>query len=481
MNKVNAYRTHYEITDYDMGDCAALEQSLAIWDDIYYKNDYKCYYNEDKRVLYVPRGYNANKLSYYFDCGINEVRRHTSTRDIKFSMKLMPRNDLQREAIRFLCGVEEYKDTKKSSQVIVSLPTGEGKTYCACAAMSVLGYATIIVVNTEDLKTQWKNALIQYSTLSSKDICDIDSTALVNKLYNGNARELKKHKVYITTHSTIRNIIKNNGGDMFGNFLEKLGIGIKIIDEAHLDFDSTLNIDIYSNVYKTIYLSATFSRSDVREDVVFQRCFEKVFKFCKSNDEKRKHVVYIPFLYNSRPSSAFQAMVKGFKGFDKNRYIDYQLTEANIIGHVNAVMDLFESKELDGITLLLSSKKESCDIFKNKIEELYPHLKVCTHYSGSKVSDLTEYDVICATPKMLGTGSDIKGLRKVINTEPMRSKTNSLQLIGRLREYAPDKDTYYVELVDKGFSSVLSMYNDRRRLFTPIVKSLKIIDTTKRK
>lgn len=481
MDKINAYQTHYEITDYNMGDCVNLEQSLAIWDDVYYRNDYKVYYDEDKRVLYVPRGYSADKLSYYFDRGINYVKEHTSTRDINFSMKLLPKNDLQREAIRFMCGVQEYKDTKKASQIVVSLPTGEGKTYCACASMSVYGYASLIIVNTEDLKTQWRNALVEYSTLSYRDICDIESTSQAMKLYNGKKRDLTKHKVYITTHSTIRNIIKNNGGDVLSDLMDRLGIGIKIIDEAHLEFDSTLNIDNYTNVYKTIYLSATFSRSDNREDTVFQRCFEKVFKFCKVNENRRKHVIYIPFIFNSRPSSAFQAMIKGIKGFDKNRYIDYQFTDGNIINHVNAVMDLFESKNIEGITLLLSSKKESCDIFKQEVEKLYPDLKVCVHYSGSKVDDLTEYDVICATPRMLGTGKDIRGLRKVINTEPMRSKTNSVQLIGRLREYAPDKDTYYVELVDKGFSTVVSMYNDRRRLFSPLVKSLKIIDLTKKR
>ena len=82
-------------------------------------------------------------------------------------------------------------------------------------------------------------------------------------------------------------------------------------------------------------------------------------------------------------------------------------------------------------------------------------------------------DIIVTTIKSIGTGSDIKKLRTLIIAEPHSSKTISNQLIGRLREYSPDKDTFVYELVDSGFQLLLNMVARRYRTMKEKCKSLK--------
>ena len=72
-----------------------------------------------------------------------------------------------------------------------------------------------------------------------------------------------------------------------------------------------------------------------------------------------------------------------------------------------------------------------------------------------------ESDIIISTIKGMGTGSDIAKLRNLVIMEPHSSKITSTQLIGRLREYASDKDTYAYELVDVGFKSILNQVSMR--------------------
>ena len=129
-----------------------------------------------------------------------------------------------------------------------------------------------------------------------------------------------------------------------------------------------------------------------------------------------------------------------------------------------------EKQKLEGKILVLSPKKESCDILKEYTEKLLPEYNTCVHYSGNKVDNFYPYGIIFATSKMLGTGNDIDGLRVIINMEPIRSPRNALQVFGRLREYSYDKDTYYVEIIDKSIPSVSSMYRDRKKLLGDLSK-----------
>ena len=132
---------------------------------------------------------------------------------------------------------------------------------------------------------------------------------------------------------------------------------------------------------------------------------------------------------------------------------------------------MIRKKRIEGKTLVLSSKKSSCDLLKELTDDLLPAYASCVHYSGNKVADFEPYGIIFATPKMLGTGNDITGLRAIINLEPIRSPRNTLQIFGRLREYAPDMDTYYIELVDKSIPPVASMLRDRIKLLKDSCKN----------
>ena len=75
-----------------------------------------------------------------------------------------------------------------------------------------------------------------------------------------------------------------------------------------------------------------------------------------------------------------------------------------------------------------------------------------------------------STIKSCGTGRDIKGLRAVICAEPVASKVVTEQMIGRLRPYAPDKDTYYFDIVDRAIPPITWWYRARLKKVETLVK-----------
>ena len=105
---------------------------------------------------------------------------------------------------------------------------------------------------------------------------------------------------------------------------------------------------------------------------------------------------------------------------------------------------------MEGKILINVPKIEAVDYVANELRK-ETDKKVGTVYSKNDPELNREgyaSDIICSTIKSIGVGDDISGLRCIINTEPIASASRADQLKGRLREYAPDMDTFIFHLVD---------------------------------
>lgn len=478
--KIYAYNTHYEIVDYNLKDCPKLEFDLSIYDDVYHRQEPKFYYDSEKKVLLIPKGYDFNLLQEYFKTFIDDIDTTSSKKKVTFSMELPPRNAIQKEAVRFLSGKNEYATFKDEHQLVLSMPPGEGKTYCAISAASLLGHRTIVIVNTVDLKRQWIEDFLAYTNIPTNYVRDLHSSDMTKVMENNKRiqREFKGVVAFVVTHATIQSFMRKHGERALGELFDKLQIGVKIFDEAHQNTDNTLLIDYMTNVWKTIYMSATFARSDYSDNKVFQKSFNMVHKL-RLESTTRRHMIYIPYIYKTKPSAIVRESVRGIKGFNKYKYTEYEMSCGAFREILQKLLYFFIDKhQIEGKIAILSAKKESCDELLKIVQELYPAYKACSHHTGNRTENFKDYGIICSTPKKIGTGEDIPGLRIVINLEPGRSTVNAAQISGRLREYSEDKDTYYVELVDKAFRNVYDMYMTRRNFLVTVAKEIKTIDTT---
>lgn len=482
---IYAKHSHYEIPNYYMGDCPSLEDNLTMSSMIsfgrrkFLKKESYYHYDDDTHILYVPRGYDPVILA-------QETGRYVKTdsscnEPVKciYSIETQPLNDFQREAIRFLSGVEEYLWTEKHSQLVLSIPTRSGKTYCTITAGAILAKKILVIVKTVDLRSQWKDDILKYTQLTSDNIEIIDSSAKMDRLANMPERKLANHCIYLVNIQTMHSYIKRNGFQATNDVIRTLGIGIKVFDEAHKEFKNILLIDYALNVWKTFYITATFGRSDHAENSIFNRCFDQVAIMKKRDVTKRKHTHYIAFAYHAYVDE--MAMSEIFKGttFNRFRYIENEIESGVIVSMVQQIIETFiVQKKLEGKILILSSSKSSCDFFYELMIDILPMYSVCVHYEGNKKEDFREYGIICATPQMLGTGMTIPHLRIIINTEPTSSKVNVVQYFGRLAEYAPDLDTYYIELFNKAFSKMVKWYRIRKNALKLLAKSILLVDNT---
>lgn len=221
-------------------------------------------------------------------------------------------------------------------------------------------------------------------------------------------------------------------------------------------------IDFFSNTKKTFYLTATFERSAFREEILYKRSFSSVVKFGEETTnyvENRKHVIFVVVYFKSRPRTGFVPELRNIYGFSSYKYIDYELNEGDckILKVLDNILD--ESSRLEGKTLVISPKKSTVDTIAERISDRTGE-KVGRIYSDNSpeenlISKSRRY--ISSTIKSIGTGTDIKGLRIMINLEPIGSSLLASQVRGRLREYSKDKDTYLFYPVDTTIPEMIEM------------------------
>lgn len=478
---ITAHHTVTIVEGYEPGDCSRLEQHLSRFVEGEYRFVSSGFMYDDKNQrLLIPRGVSTDYISKVLGKPVNVDYNADPSAKISIKLKAKPRNDYQRESIAFLLGENQYKYTKRYSQLLLEGSTGSGKTFAATAAMSFIGVKTMVITHIDRIKKQWLSNFYGKTDLTEKQVCNIDGSNIAEMLLN-TPKDKIHYKVFIVNHATLASFAKKHGWDKVGELFRHLQIGLKIFDEAHLCWENIIKVDCNTNTKRTFYLTATFKRTDRHEQKLFNTCFNGIAKFTTENEANRKHVIYLGITYDSKPPYDIQSHMQTYKGFSKIRYTDYIIESPEFWKVLDHILRYVDTK-IVGKVLILSSKIESANLIKDYIEDNFDDKTVGAYHS--KVSDdvkqkAAEADIISSTPQSFGTGADIPGLRAVIVVESYSSEVQAEQLVGRLRPYSEEDNTLFVEIVDIGFKRAYQMYKARQKVF--LKKCLKVtqIDLTK--
>lgn len=467
MKEILVFHTAIVVPDYDIGDCEKLEGMLSVWDStIFSFKRIGFYHDEETRTLYLPRAFDVGYVEKLLDRKVS-VQYDSDPRDVAIlKLKTEPRNDLQRKSIAFLVGNGEFTHNQKRSQMALTLTTGTGKTYCTVAAISVLRTKSIIMTHNDNIKKQWYDAFTDHTNIDHSEICNVEGSKVIQRIMKMNKLP---YKVYIVNRQTLNSYGKKYGWENVREFFKKIAVGVKVYDEAHIEFKTILKIDYFSNAYKTFYLTANFERSDPNENRVFKLAFKNIVKYGdESVDILTKNIIYMPVFFNSHPTYQQRASMKTVRGLDRNRYADYLVKNPHYHEAIRNMMPTLMKIVDNGKILFMSTTINATKELKDFLEKEYD---ISVSLYNSKIDEetknrvLEESSFISSTPKSLGTGTDVDQLRIVVNSEPYRSPVTANQVSGRLRYHNDGKYSFYIELVDRGFKECMTMYKARQKVF----------------
>ena len=448
------------IHNYDLGDCEKLEYQFKIYDIICHRyNFFGMSYDKEQKILYLPRGidisYAQNALGIdTVDIEWTKAEEYDTFEDVKIKYK--PRDDTQKQALRFMLGLNEYEKNAFHSMLMVSSTTGFGKSYCSIYTICYTKIKSIVITYAITILKQWKGYILQYTNLKDEDIYLISGSDSINMLLTQRTR-YKSAKIFLVSHSTLRDYANNNGWNKITELFKIIKVGQCFIDEAHRDFENICRIMAHTNVYKTYFVTATPARSSKDENRIYQIATKNIPKIVLKKDTD-KHINYIAIKYSSYPTPKQKADMYNAYGIDRNKYVNYIVNQPNFYCMLRIIMNMVEKADgpvlfyIDTNAAILKVYKWLCDNYPEYAGDI-------GLYSGLVSQDVKIEEkkkrIILSTLKSAGAAEQIDGLKMaVVLAAPFKSTVTAIQAAGRLR----DPNTYFIELIDLSFQSIKKYY-----------------------
>ena len=484
MRKIIVKNSCIIITNYNFGDSPKLEHFFAVYEPVSHSYKYTgLYYDNENKLLYIPRGIDIWWLESLFNekayVEKDSYYKYDTYNDI--GVKYLPKDEDQKKALRFAVGRGEYFSIFTKSQLSINLGTGKGKTYVAIGTMSFLGIKSMVITYSKNILNQWKNRVLEFTNISEREIYNIDGSGSIYRLFTKSEKEIKEIKLFLVTHATLRSYADTHGWNKVSELFEYIKVGLKFYDEAHTNFDNMCMIDFFTNVYKTYYLTATPARSNDDEDKIYQTAFKNILAIDLFHQDTDPHTHYIAMRYNSRPKPQIVSWCKNKYGLDRNKYTNYIITNDNFMKMAIIAFDfIFKNicKRKEDKLLVYIGTNNAISEFMEKIIEYFPWLYGNIGIYTSMVSfEDKEYSltkqVILTTTKSAGAALDLLGLKcTLVLAEPFKSSVLAKQTLGRTR----GKNTYYIEIVDKGFVNCNKYFLKKRDIFNTYAVDCKLVD-----
>lgn len=458
--------------DSESSEFKKLTYRYSLYDKLYRKYTFSAFFQEGND-LYIPSTVGLDEIKNIFPKKevIINFNNITKSKSVEYEMKSMPRNTLQKQALDFL--IKMKKDPETHSRFL-SLATGSGKTYVTINLISKLKKKPMIIVDAVDLASQWKREFLKHTNLIEDDILILSGQESIDKEVLN-----PKKKVYIAVHRTLGNMMSNDISSM-NVLMNKLGIGIRVFDESHVEFGNICKINAFSNVEYTLYLTATPNRSNFNDDSLYAKIFGKIpFFNGKELNSEKYHTVILAEM-NSSPSFDEKVGIRTQYGFSQARWGSYMMS-SGYDTLLETLVTLFKNFNLIGRKKKTAIILPTIDLIKkvkDDLQQSFNDIDIGTFIGEvSKKKRDAELDklFILTNEKIFGKGKDVKDLEIVINFVPVGSVVVTEQILGRLRNNE-GKSAILIDITDIGFDECVRQQKIRKRFYKKCKTVKKIVE-----
>lgn len=344
----------------------------------------------------------------------------------------------------------------------VNLQTGKGKSFVTMTAASIMAVLGVYLFRPAYLH-KWVADIKKTYDVQTEDIMVIQGSASLMELLELVRTEKFNAKVLLVSNKTYQNWLKLyvEYGEKITDmgyactppvFFEFLGAGLRVIDEAHLDFHLNFLTDLFTHIHRSISLSATL----ISDDQMIERMHDIAYPVKERYEGgayDRYVSVWTGFFHLRDPDKA--------RWMERNQRYSHITFEQSLMrnkdmiaNYIELIRQTLEVKFMKTYqpgdkVLIFCASIEMCTLMTEKFKAKYRQLRV-ERYVGSlndPYENLTDADIRFSTHGSAGTAQDIDQLTCVIMTIAMRSSPGSLQNIGRLRKLKDGRTPTYVFLL----------------------------------
>ena len=390
--------------------------------------------------------------------------------DVSFDMAswFSPKDERQAKAIHHLT-------TNDDPLRGLAIQTGGGKTATVIKTLSVLQKRALITMS-RNIK-QWVSEIKKFTNLTDDDIYVLQGGASIITLLE-TIDTSRFPKIIIGSNKTLKQWCDQQGGyediPPFTDICSLFDIGIRVIDEAHLNFYSNLIMDLQINPAITIPLTATFDVNDRKIKTIFDRYYPERIRF--GENDYRRYVDIYAYSYITGYNDVPLRRLKTQEGYNHSRFEAWLLKNVSKLAHIyeNVYRVIIDShyiniRQPEDKMLIFCSTRQMCRCIANMIQDDYPDEKCGAYLGETDESVLDDLSIIVTTYLSGGVGTDIKNLRTVLLTISMKSRPANEQILGRLREL-PDRTPEFVYIYHKGIPNQVDHATARHSIYRPLAR-----------
>ena len=374
---------------------------------------------------------------------------------------------------------------KMPGYTLISSSTAGGKTYAALRAWCMLEVPLFGLFSLEEHRTNFLNELKKFVFIKDEKILLTDGTKNLK-------RDLEKppgtYDVILMINKTAgSDFKKTSGGNMddynkiqglpdYLKLARKQGVGLLVIDEAHLDLQSFAATLLLSNFLSTVLLTATAFRTDYREDLLFQKLLPPNNARVIEVKKPRLKTTVLHFNSTPRDKDIKECENAQMDYFSPPKFADYLMMPSVWRRWFPVVVGLIQKECIDKNrqgSIILGGKLDIIKKMKRELEKAFPD-KTFGNYTSLVKKSIREKelqcDIILTTEKSFAGSVNPLQLEVMIFCAPVASPVLLEQISGRLRGQGNRPAEFFDLACDKGFPRLSIQAKQRER----IIKKLSI-------
>lgn len=372
--------------------------------------------------------------------------------------------------------IEFLTNREVSTRKLLGMPPGYGKSYSTMQAIANLGELSVWSVQAKFVEKTRLDLLRTYD-MQVEDVLVVRTTKDLKMLLFMAPDQLPDVKVILLSSKLLQIWISlyekiGKGIEVVGYasepqyFYQLLGVGIRVIDEVHMEFHFNFKQDLYTHVPLSISLSATMEFDNAMRNRMALLAYPKADRFM---------VPYVPYISATAITYEFEhperIRVLSKQGtYSHHVFEESVMKDKKVLGRYLDMIDLVVEKELltdhlEGERMVIyAAGVDFCTVLVDDLRRRHPHLKI-ERYCGSagdEYDNLLTSDICVSTLGSAGTNVDIPNLKCAFLTTAVDSSQSNIQGAGRLRnKLAPGRVPRFVWLTCQQLARHM-VYHDKK-------------------
>lgn len=386
--------------------------------------------------------------------------------------------------------IQYIKEASTQPNKLVPLQTGTGKSFISMMVARDLGLRVLYLIRPQFID-KWELDIKKTFNVTDDDIATIRGTPQLMHLLNTfeDAKDTSSLPKYILmSNRTYQNYLKEYeriGLNMLDEgyacipdkLYEFLGVGIRYIDEVHLDFHLCFKADMYTNVLH----SASFSASLIDGNPFITRMYNVAYPLTSryTAPPPKKYIEAKGVIYRLRPNITPRTTHHGRRDYNHGVYEQYILRNKVFKeNYFKMIKEILDNEYFDGYKdgdrcLLFCYSVDMATELTEYLSKTYPKNSVERYVQDDGYENVMLPDIRVSTVLSAGTGIDIPKLKVAILTTAIASAKSNIQSIGRLRELVDDdRKPTFIWLTCQDIDKHMQYHEAKVELFTPLTISV---------